>query len=243
MSKAPPAIPEWVPTAVSGAAQQLVKRHPRLSDLMRRLMTDKRMAEVWRKLKKTKPSISRSELVQELAGWKLSHGKITDSDAAMVLILCYCILYGTGPNEVDTVKERRKAIKSYQNQAKRLRSEAKVIRNLSHSLAPLKKEKEEQAKILEGVAAWCDQEAASIDEAKQDRELPAVERDTGWLREIGLCDMLVDVMESIYGKPLRPIVAELVNVIFGRKPGRNGSGVVTEYQVRDWIRALRKRQK
>jgi hypothetical protein len=79
-----------------------------------------------------------------------------DADAALINFLRECVRYGTGKyglsiNNIETISELRQQATSYQEQAKRLRAEAKAIRNSSKCSIP---EIEKQARKLEQVAKW-----------------------------------------------------------------------------------------
>jgi hypothetical protein len=194
------------------------------------LITDSRMETIWRSLEKRRPALARHELAAEYG----SPHDMTDAEVAMVLFLRRCVLYGTCRNVIDTVGELRKWAKSYQDQARRLRAEAKEIRDRDCSGMPMEEEIEVQARVLEKVAAWCDQEAAIYRDAEtaNDPESPTIKRNKGWRREMGLVDMIADSARSIYGSPLYGITATIVNVITGRDN-------VTPYHVRDWLKTLR----
>ena len=109
----------------------------------------------------------------------------------MVLVLRSCC---SGGNVIDTVAGLHEERDSYRAQANRLRREAGMLRRRAQKQSGPPDGVEKQAAALIRVAGWCETEAAVLDEATIVRDSGVVQRDGGWLHEMGIAEAIANTL-------------------------------------------------
>jgi hypothetical protein len=122
---------------------------------------------IWKQLNRRNPVIARPQLIEQLPKWCMGgmpDEKWSDRDIALQVVFLNSFSLAIAGTQTVTAAEKKRLIDSYREQAKRLRNEARGLRNAAAFFRGMGmlSEAEEHCRAVERAAAWCDAEAREI---------------------------------------------------------------------------------
>jgi hypothetical protein len=172
----------------------------------------------WNQLSKRSPLIARAQLIEQLPKWCLGEmpdEKWSDRDIALQVVFLNSFSFVISGTQTVTAAEKRSLVDSYRERAKRLRDEAKELRNAAAFFRGMGmlSEAEEHCRAVERAAAWCEAEAEEIFKD----EMLVVSRHQAPPHVRAYCMCLAGVTRLLYGDVLRGVVAAIATAALDYK--------------------------
>src|SRR5262245_244504 len=239
---APPAIPEWLPPAVTDEAYRILWDDLNAdAKLVLRLATDKRMKPVWDELKKETHKLAARSVLEACASHTIAPREallsgLTDRDASLTLFFWYAYAFAFMEPKAAKISSRDLPIADCRLQAARLRLSALVLWKLDLSPARdfLTAGLSEQFNIhhdnIERAAKFYDEIAGALIKVKTAEAPLVVSKDYGNRDTRGYVRMLATETRKLFGKTLTRSLARTASVALMKDVSPN--------QVRKWTERL-----